>query len=117
MIVSDDRLPSASLGRGRGRFSSHPCTVKLPCTVRYYEALILLLYRDYDSSYETYWLAILSYILEYIDGTDILDENKLQEGYRKFYHALKQRDPKMYSILDKLRLSLIEERRLPMIND
>ncbi|CAG8380372.1 hypothetical protein CBS147333_9308 [Penicillium roqueforti] len=117
MIASDDRLPSASLGRGRGRFSSHPCTVKLPCAVRYCEALILLLCRDYDSSYETYWLAILSYMLEYVDGTDILDENKLQEGYRKFYHALKQGDPEMYSILDELRLSLIEERRLPMIND
>ncbi|CDM27589.1 unnamed protein product [Penicillium roqueforti FM164] len=66
--------------------------------MRYCEALILLLYQ-------------------YIDGTDILDKNKLQEGYRKFYHTLKQGDPEIYSILDKLRLSLIEERRLPIIND
>lgn len=91
MIASDDRLPSASPGRGRGRFLSCPCTVKIHSAVRYCEALILLLCRDYDSSYETYWLAILSYMLEYVDGTDILDENKLQEGYRKFYHALKTR--------------------------
>ncbi|KAF9249977.1 hypothetical protein DTO027I6_9111 [Penicillium roqueforti] len=116
MIASDDRLLSASLGRGRGRFLSCPCTVKIPSAVKYCEALILLLCRDYDSSYETYWLAILSYILEYVNGTDILDENKLQEGYRKFYHALKLEDPEIYSILDELRFALIEERRLPVIN-
>jgi hypothetical protein len=116
MIASDDRLPSASPGRGRGRFPSLPCDVKIPCAVRFCEALILSLCRDYDSAYETYWLAMLSYMLEYVDGTDILDENKLQEGYRKFYHALKLGDPVMYSMLDELRLDLIEEGRLPVIN-
>jgi hypothetical protein len=55
-------------------------------------------------------------MLEYVDGTDILDENKLQEGYRKFYHALKLGDPVMYSILDELRLDLIEKGRLPVTN-
>ncbi|KAJ5964922.1 uncharacterized protein N7479_004798 [Penicillium vulpinum] len=116
MIASDNRLPSASLGRGRGRFLSYPCAVKIPCAVRYCEALILLLCRDYDSTYETYWLAILTYIMEYVDGTDIFDESELQEGYRKFYSALKLGDPTMYSILDELRLNLIEEHRLPLIN-
>ena len=116
VIASDDRLPSASLDRGRGRFLSHPCTVKLPCAVRYCEAVILLLCRDYDSSYEAYWFVILGYMLDYIDGTDMLDENMLQEGYRKFYQAFKLEDPEMLSILEELRLSLIEERRLLMIN-
>ncbi|KAL2698263.1 hypothetical protein AAEP93_010973 [Penicillium crustosum] len=114
MLASDDRLPSASLGRGRGRFLSHPCAVKIPCAMSYCEALILLLCRDRDSICESYWLAILSYMLEYVDGTDILDENKLQEGYRKFYHAIKLGDPAIYSTLNELRLSLIEERRLPV---
>ncbi|KAF4767564.1 hypothetical protein N7455_011273 [Penicillium solitum] len=117
MLASDDRLPSASLGRGRGRFLSHPCAVKIPCAVSYCEALILLLYRGRDSVCESYWLAILSYMLEYVDGTDILGENKLQEGYRKFYHDIKLGDPAMYSILNDLRLSLIEERRLPVKNN
>ncbi|CAG8403571.1 unnamed protein product [Penicillium salamii] len=116
MIASDVRFPSTALGRGRGRFLSHYCTVKVPSAVRYCEAVILLLCRDYDTSYETYWLAILSYILDYVDGTDIFDENKLQEGYRRFYHALKLGEPGMYSILDELRLGLIEERRLPRIS-
>lgn len=54
-------------------------------------------------------------MLKYVDSTDILDENKLQEGHRKFYHALKLGDPVMYWILDRLRLYLIEEGRLPVI--
>lgn len=74
MLASDDRLLSASLGRGRWRFLSHPCAVKILCAVSYCE---------------TYWFTILSYMLEYVDGTNVLDENKLQEGYRKFYHAIK----------------------------
>lgn len=53
----------------------------------------------------------------YVDGTNILDENKLQEGYRRFYHAIKLGDPAMYTILNELRLSLIGERRLPVKND
>lgn len=96
---------------------SYSYTVRLPYAVKYCEALILLLCRDYDFSYKTYWLAILSYMLDFIDGTDILNENKLQEGYRKFYRALKLEDPKMWSILDELRLRLNEERRLPVIKD
>ncbi|KAL3428981.1 hypothetical protein BDV09DRAFT_181142, partial [Aspergillus tetrazonus] len=48
-------------------------------------------------------MAILTYMLEYVDGTDILDEENLRDGYKKFYHALKLADPVMYSILDDLR--------------
>lgn len=113
IMASDSRLPSASPGRGSGRFS-YPCAVKIPCAVKYCEALILLLCRDSGSCYETYWLAILSYILDYVDDTDIFDENNLQGEYRTFYHALKSQDPKVFSILGELRLKLIEERRLPI---
>ncbi|CAG8883773.1 unnamed protein product [Penicillium salamii] len=102
--------------RGQGRFSSLPCDVIIPCAVRFCEALILLLCRDYRSTYEIYWLAMLTYMLEYVDDTDILDESKLQEGYRKFYHALKLADTVMYSLLDELRHDLIEKERLPVIN-
>ncbi|KAJ5121092.1 uncharacterized protein N7515_009053 [Penicillium bovifimosum] len=116
ILASDTRLPSATPGHGRGRFS-HPCTVKIPSAEKYCGAVILLLCRDYDSSYATYWMAILCYLLEYVDGTDIFDESRLQEGCRKFYHAAKVGDPEMYSILDELRLVLIEERRLPLISD
>jgi hypothetical protein len=56
---------------------------------------------------------MLTYVLEYVDGTDSFDESELQEGCRKFYHALKLGDPEMWSILDELRRRLTEEHRIP----
>lgn len=102
MCASDARLPPATLGRGRGRFP-HFSFVRIPSASRYCEALILLLCRDYGTACETYWMAILTYMLEYVDGTDILDEENLRDGYKRFYHALKLGDPTMYSILEDLR--------------
>lgn len=51
--------------------------------------VILLLRQDYDTAYETYWLAIRTYVLEYMDETDVLNGKDLGEEYRKFYYALK----------------------------
>ena len=52
-----------------------------------------------DTAYETYWMAILSYMLEFVDGTDLLDETMLQERYRRFYHALRLAEPAMFRYL------------------
>ncbi|CAP91518.1 Pc13g04490 [Penicillium rubens Wisconsin 54-1255] len=112
--ASDTRLPPASLGRGQGRFPPHLYSVQIPSALRYCEALILLLCRDYGSVCETYWMAILTYMLEFVDGTDILDEEGLSEGYRPFYRALKQADSRMYLLLEELRRDLIERRILPV---
>ncbi|KAL4744791.1 hypothetical protein BDW72DRAFT_208732 [Aspergillus terricola var. indicus] len=102
MRASGAKLPPATLGRGQGRFP-HFNFVQIPSAPRYCEALILLLCRDYGTACETYWMAILTYMLEYVDGTDILDEENLRDGYKQFYHALKLGDPTMYSILEDLR--------------
>jgi hypothetical protein len=59
-------------------------------------------------------MAILTYMLEFVDGTDILDEEGLSEGYRPFYRALKQADSRMYLLLEELRRDLIERRILPV---
>lgn len=112
MCASDARLPPATLGRGRGRFL-HLSSVRIPSALRYCEALILLLCRDYGSACETYWMAILTYTLEFVDGTDILNEGGLREEYKQFYHALKLGDPTMYPILEGLRRDLIKRRLLP----
>lgn len=48
-------------------------------------------------------MAMLTYLLEYVDGTGILDEQDLREEYREFYHAAKIADPAMFAILDGLR--------------
>ncbi|KAL4868998.1 hypothetical protein BDV12DRAFT_185556 [Aspergillus spectabilis] len=111
MCASDARLPPATLGRGRGRFP-HLSFVRIPSALKYREALILLLCRDYGTACETYWRAILTYMLEYVDGTDILDEGSLRDGYKQFYHALKLGDPTMYSILQDLRRDFIKQRLL-----
>lgn len=107
LSASDVRLPSAILGRGRGRFSQDLYFVRILSAAAFCEALILLLCRDYDTVYETYWLAILTYILEYVDGTDVFDGKDLGEEYRKFYFALKGGDLTMYRLLNELRSDLI----------
>lgn len=111
--ASDSRLPSTRIGHGRGRFSSSLYPVRIPTALKYCEALILLLCRDRGSAYETYWIAILTYMLEFVDGTDILREEILGPPYKSFYHALKHADSKMYLILDKLRHDLVQARILP----
>ncbi|KAJ5232785.1 hypothetical protein N7468_005741 [Penicillium chermesinum] len=113
LSASDLRLLSAVPGRGRGRFPQEFSFVRIPSAAVFCEALILLLCRDYDSSYETYWLAILSYILEYVDETDIFNGNDLGEEYRKFYYALKGGDPMVWSYLDELRSDLNSKDQLP----
>lgn len=63
-------------------------------------------------------MAILSYILEYVDETDIFDENSLGEAYRPFYHALKEGQfSRMYLLLDELRQDLTSGQRLPARQD
>lgn len=75
----------------------------MPHAVRFCEALILLLCRDRYTVYETYWMVILTYILEFVDGTDLFDEADLGEEYRGFYRALEVGDPTIYQHLDELR--------------
>lgn len=113
LSASDFRLPSAVPGRGRGRFSQELSFVRIPGAAAFCEALILLLCRDYDTVYETYWLAFLTYILEYVDGTDIFDGKNLGEEYRKFYYAFKGADPTMYLLLDEFRSDLISKGHIP----
>ncbi|KAL2812502.1 hypothetical protein BJX63DRAFT_396506 [Aspergillus granulosus] len=108
MLASDARLPQATLGRGRGRFS-YPTSVQILSASRYCEALISLLCRDYDTIFASYWMAILTYIVEFVDGTDVFDEESLRDGYKQFYHALKLGDPIRFSILKNLRRDYIEQ--------
>lgn len=111
--ASDTRLPPASLGRGQGRFSADLSSVRIPSPLRYCEAIIFLLCRDYGSVRETYWMSILTYILEFVDEMGLMDEEGLGEGYKQFYQAMKHGDSNMYLVLDGLRRNLIERRLLP----
>jgi hypothetical protein len=62
-----------------------------------------LLCRDRGGAYEGYWIVLLTYMMEYVDGTSILNEEALAQPYRRFYHAMKHGDLKMYLILDEIR--------------
>lgn len=108
MSASDFGLPTAIPGRGRGRFSQCYRYVRIPSALWYCEALILLLCRDYDTVYELYWMAILTYILEFVDGIDLPNEDVLGDAYRQFYRALKHGDSRMYLLLDELRCDLMK---------
>ncbi|PLN82444.1 hypothetical protein BDW42DRAFT_80989 [Aspergillus taichungensis] len=108
MSAADTRLPPAILGRGEGRFPPRLSGVRIPSAVRYCEAIILLLCRDHESLREHYWMAILTYLLEYVDETEIFQENWLREDYRPFYGAMKQGDRKMFLHLRTLREGLIQ---------
>lgn len=80
MSAADTRLPPARLGRGQGRFPPDLSGVQIPSAVRYCEVIILLLCRDRASPREPYWMAILTYLLEYVDETDIFQENWLRRA-------------------------------------
>ncbi|PLB43194.1 hypothetical protein P170DRAFT_369818 [Aspergillus steynii IBT 23096] len=112
MSASDPQLPPTILGRGQGRFPSHLSAVRIPSAVRYCEAILFLLCRDYGHLREYYWMAMLTYLMEYVDGTDILREESLREEYTPFYGAIIQGDPDMWLHLDTLRDGLIRRQAI-----
>lgn len=114
LSASDIRLPSAIPGRGRGRLSPEYSLVRIPSAARFCEALILLLCRDYDTTYENYWMALLTYILEYVDDTDVFDGNDLVDEYKEFFFALRKGDSTIFSLLDQFRCNLYSSGRLPI---
>lgn len=54
-----------------------------------FDPIILLLCQGLGSSYEMYWMASMTYILEFVHGTDIFDEEGIGQCYKRFFHALK----------------------------
>ncbi|OJD24742.1 hypothetical protein ACJ73_03897 [Blastomyces percursus] len=70
---------------------------------RYTESTILFLARHRGSHAESWLMARLSYIMEYVEGTSLFKEQDLQLDCREYYRALKLGDPEMFSVLDRLR--------------
>lgn len=58
-------------------------------------------------------MIMLLYMSEYVDG---IDEEALEEDYKTFYRAVKNGDPNMYLLLDRLRCDLIQKGILPALH-
>ncbi|KAJ5713339.1 uncharacterized protein N7483_010520 [Penicillium malachiteum] len=113
LSAPDPQLPSHVLGHGSGRMLPQFSHIRIPSPARYCEDLLLLLCRDTNTRFETYWMAMLTYIKEYVDEKSILKVEDLQEEYRKFYCALRDGDLTMFSLLDELCRDLSLSGRLP----
>ncbi|KAM3458965.1 hypothetical protein MY3296_000112 [Beauveria thailandica] len=113
LSASDPSLPSAVPGRGQGRLLSEYSAVRVPTVAKFCESLLLLMCCDYDTCYETYWMALLTYIIEYVDETDSFSAKDLGYEFRKFYCAVKEADASMWPLLEELRSNLSSSGRLP----
>ncbi|KAB8266146.1 hypothetical protein BDV32DRAFT_134184 [Aspergillus pseudonomiae] len=82
------QLPPAMLGRGSGRFASEHSFVQIPSASRYCEYLVLLLCCDNGTDCASYWMAMLTYTVEFVDEVGLFNEDSLEEVYRPFYVAV-----------------------------
>ncbi|KAL4928983.1 uncharacterized protein BDV17DRAFT_81009 [Aspergillus undulatus] len=115
MYASDPRLPSYVIGRGEGRWDI-PTSVRIPSVLRYCETLIYMNCRDYNTDLDSYWGAMLTYMMEFVDGTEIFDGADLRDGYREFYFAMKEGDWEvMWMLLEELRQDLMLQDEEPPI--
>ncbi|XWW98690.1 hypothetical protein V2A60_006692 [Cordyceps javanica] len=113
LSASDPSLPSAAPGRALGRMLSEYSAVRVPAIAKFCESLLLLMCRDYDTTYESYWMVLLTYIVEYVDDTDHFSVQDLGNEFRKFYCAVKVAGASMWPLLDELRSNLLSSGRLP----
>ncbi|RAL09879.1 uncharacterized protein BO97DRAFT_436580 [Aspergillus homomorphus CBS 101889] len=116
ILASDPRLPSDRIGRGQGCFSELLYPVRILTPVRYCESIILLLCRDLGGNYHCYWNAMLIYVWEYVEETDIFDEESLGQCYRDWYQAFKTPDMKIWSKLNEIRKDFVKRQVLPDVD-
>lgn len=91
ILASDqEHLPTYEPGLGEGAFpdSFHP--VRIPsahCLVETYSSLML---RDRGEEYRTFWLAMLTYMAEYVDEKGRLDLNQVERRRKSCYLEIKE---------------------------
>lgn len=106
ILASDPCLPPQRPGRGHGAFRPTTLPVYSPSAHRLLEAYIRLLARAQGSMYGSFWLAMITYICEYVDGDGLLDEARLPVPYGTFYSGLKTFEQPVRALLEALRASL-----------
>ncbi|KAF4627031.1 hypothetical protein G7Y89_g11127 [Cudoniella acicularis] len=105
ILASDSQLPPPRLGRGHGKFQNSTPQVYIPSAHCLLEAYIRLLARTHGHRYEFFWMAMITYIEEYVDGDGLLDEASLEARCRAFYSALKACEKPVALLLEDLEAS------------
>lgn len=88
IILASNRsyLPGNEPGLGGGAFPQSVRTVRVPsadCLVEAYSALFL---RNWSNQYGSFWVAMLCYVMQYVDEKGRLDLNKVVDSrYGRFY--------------------------------
>lgn len=87
ILASDPRLPSKRPGRGNGAFHATTFPVYVPTAHRLLESYLRGIARGRDGQHEDFFLAMVTYIEEYVDGDGLLDKKRLEGRCREFYQG------------------------------
>ena len=93
IILASNRsyLPGNDPGLGEGVFPHSGRTVRVPSADCLVEAYCALFLRNWGNRYNSFWMAMLSYVVEYMDGKGRLDLNNVVDSrYRRFYLDLRE---------------------------
>jgi hypothetical protein len=93
IILASNRsyLPGNDPGLGEGAFPQSVRTVRVPSADCLVEAYCALFLRNWSNQYSSFWMAMLSYVVQYVDGKGRLDLNKVVDSrYRRFYLDLRE---------------------------
>jgi hypothetical protein len=106
ILASDSSLPSWKPGRGRGAFAASSFPVVIPSAHCLTEAFVRKALADRSNPYMIYWMAMLTYIMEYVDRDGLLNDALLEPCCRTFYCGLRDTNDSLGDLLDKLEDSI-----------
>jgi hypothetical protein len=102
ILASDPRLPLKRPGRGHGAFRDATLPVYIPAAHRLLESFIRSIAKARRGINEGFFLSMVTYIEEYVDGDGLLDERSLERRCRDFYQGYKSCRKPTIVLLDEL---------------
>ncbi|CAG8979806.1 hypothetical protein HYALB_00011256 [Hymenoscyphus albidus] len=85
--ASDSRLPTKRPGRGHGRFRNTTFPVQIPTAHRLLESYVRSIAIARRGSYVGFFLDMITYVEEHVDGDGLLDVSGLEGRCREFYEG------------------------------
>ncbi|KAI2610613.1 uncharacterized protein GGS25DRAFT_518912 [Hypoxylon fragiforme] len=102
IFASDDSiLPPPRHGRGRGAFSKEGFPVVVPTAHTMLEAYMRLSIAHRDE-YGGFYISMMAYVAQYIDADGLLNDTKLPESCREFWHDFKLGQRRTREMMDEL---------------